>query len=219
MSNTRSLSPRREEPAEAVSPPALGEVHYLNRRSGHRRSLVAWLLRFGGRYRAVHYHAHVDRTFLASLSVKVRGRRVVLSATLDDSVPGVLKTYRPLWRPLVRKLFWLVDRFVAISPKLHAETNQVIPPMKSELVPIGIPLTELTEHARENRRAELGVPANALMLVCVAGICARKGQLFLVQQLPELLRRHRELLLVLVGPAVEVEYAAQVERFILENQP
>ncbi len=191
----------------------LTEVRYLADGGARPRGLVGWLATEGRRYQVVHFHTHVDRTFLGSLSLKLGGVRLLLSATLDDSLVGLLKTYRPLNRPLVRGLAQLIDQFVAISPKLLDENRRIVPARKTSLVPIGIPIPKPTGR-RAQTRAALGTPQDAKVLVCVGGLCERKDQLFLVRQLPSLLARNPDVVLVLVGPVVEVDYRARLDREI-----
>ncbi|MDB5445447.1 MAG: glycosyltransferase, partial [Phenylobacterium sp.] len=183
----------------------LDRVHYLSRTEAgsSQQQIIAWLGRHGRRYDVVHHHTHVDRTFLGNLALKLQGCRVLLSATLDDSIFGLLGTYRPSLRPLVRRLFQLVDAFVAISPKLFEENSRYVGSRKSTLVPIGIATPEATPCGRAAARAELGLPARGTILVTVGGICRRKDQRLLVEQLPDLLQHDPNLMLVLVGPVLE----------------
>jgi glycosyltransferase involved in cell wall biosynthesis len=206
-------------PADPVTPEGLAAVHYLagSAGGGSQRDLVAWLARNGRRYRVVHYHTHVDRTFLGAIGLKLQGCRLVLSATLDDSVEGLLATYRPVFRPLVRRLFGVIDRFVAISPKLFHETNRFVSPTKSSLVPIGIPLPADDPDGRHAAREALAIPAAATVMVSVGGVCARKDQMFLVRQLAELAAQDPSVLLILVGPILEADYHARIEQFVADH--
>jgi glycosyltransferase involved in cell wall biosynthesis len=193
-------------------PPAgIGRVRYLARSAdgASQPQIVAWLARNGRQYAVVHNHTHVDRTFLGALLLKLQGCRLVQSATLDDSVPGLLATYRPGLRPLVQRLFGLIDAFVAISPKLHEETSRLVPAARSHRIPMGIPLPGVRRPTRARERLDL--PAEASVLVCVGGICERKDQLFLVEQLPALVARHPKLVLLLVGPVLDPAYLARIE--------
>lgn len=204
-------------PSEAPSLAGIAATHYLARpeAGASQRDIVRWLARNAKRYDVVHHHTHVDRTFLGALQLKLKGRRIVLSATLDDSLQGLLRGYRPAFRPLVRRLFGLVDQFVAISPRLHDENLQVAPAGKSALVPIGIHIPpERDESAAARER--LGLRVDAKVLVCVGGLCRRKDQLFLIEQLPELVRSTPELTLVLVGPDVENHYRSLLQQRVDE---
>ena len=208
-------------PQTPVVPCGLGTVHYLQKSDtatgASQAEIVSWLARNGRRYSVVHYHTHVDRTFLASWMLKWLGCRIVLSATLDDSVEGLLKTYRPFFRPLVRRLCAAIDRFVAISPRLFEENNRFVSPEKSVLVPIGISIPQRGDTDRQAARATLQIPAETTILVSVGGICRRKDQMFLVQQIPTLLKICPDLLLILVGPPLEADYCAQIEVFIASH--
>ena len=210
------------EPQGGMALPHLGEIHYLSKvdtRDGASQSaIVGWMARHGGRYAAVHHHAHADRTFLASWLMKLKGRRIIQSATLDDSVAGLLKTYRPLFRPLVRLLSSVVDRFVAISPKLYSENNRFVPVQKSVLIPIGIAIPRLQDSDRGTARRKFGIAESALVLVSVGGLCARKDQMTLVKNMPELLKRRPDLLLLLVGPPLEPEYCAAMKEFVARHE-
>jgi len=206
-------------PAGTLPPEHLSAVHYLSGPDGaaSQREIAAWLSRHAGRYAAIHYHTHVDRTFAASLMLKLKGCRLILSATLDDSIEGLLLTYRRKLRPLTRQLFRLIDRFVAISPKLYAENNRYVPARKSSLIPIGIAIPDLHAPGARSSREKLAIDPNAKVLVSVGGICARKDQMFLVRQVHALAKDHPDLLLVLVGPDVEPDYAHAVRAYVADH--
>jgi glycosyltransferase involved in cell wall biosynthesis len=206
-------------PANPLIPEHLSAVHYLSGPGGaaSQREITAWLARHGGCYTAVHYHTHVDRTFAGSLMLKLRGCRLILSATLDDSIEGLLRTYRPRLRPLIRRLFRAIDQFVAISPKLFSENNRYVSTGKSALIPIGIAIPDLSAASSGAAREKLSIDPHAQVLVSVGGICARKDQMFLVQQLSELVNQNPNLLLILVGPDVEPEYAHEVRKYVADH--
>jgi len=209
------------EPKGGMTLPHLGEIHYLakteTRDGASQAEIVRWMMRHGRRYDVVHYHAHADRTFLGAWFLKLMGRRTVQSATLDDSIEGLLKTYRPLFRPLVRFLFSAIDRFVAISPKLFAENNRFTAAEKSVLIPIGIVIPALTDEARQAARAKFGIAESARVLVSVGGLCARKDQMTLVKHMPELVKQQPDLVLLLVGPPLEPDYCAAMETFVAQQ--
>lgn len=206
-------------PTHTPPPQHLSAVHYLSGPSGpaSQREIARWLSHNAGRYAAVHYHTHVDRTFAASLMLKLKGCRIILSATLDDSIEGLLLTYRRRLRPLIRQLFRLIDQFVAISPKLFSENNRYVSNRKSALIPIGIVIPDLNAASSRACREKLSIDPETKVLVSVGGICARKDQMFLVQQVLELVKEHPNLLLVLVGPDVEPDYADAVRAFVRDH--
>jgi glycosyltransferase involved in cell wall biosynthesis len=205
-------------PANPAMPSGFGAVHYLGSgaREATQRTLIMWLARNARRYRAIHYHSHVDRTFLASLFLRLSGIRLLLSATLDDSVPGLLQTYRPVFRPVVKLLLRSINRFIAISRKLFEENNRFVSAAHSEFLPVGVAIPELDAERRASARETLGLPADGLVLVSVGGICPRKNQLFLVEQLPRLVRTYPALVLLLVGPVLDTAYRDSIAERIAE---
>lgn len=205
-------------PAAVIDLPGLDRVHYLaaSETGASQSQLIGWLARNAGCYGVVHYHTHVDRTFVGAGLLKARGVRVMLSATLNDSVEGLLATYRPVLRPVVRRLFGLVDDFVAISPRLHEENLRRMPRRRCRLVPMGVPLPYPRPDARRTARARLGLATDAPVLVCVGGLCRRKDQLLLVRELQTLVRRWPDLVLMLVGPGVEADYEAELRRRVID---
>lgn len=207
-------------PQDFVPPPGLAAVHFLGEGGpAGQTKLVSWLACHAARFSTVHYHTHVDRSFAASALLRIFRRRVVLSATLDDSIPGLVSTYRPLFRPLVRVLSGVISMFVAISPRLFVENNQVAPRAKSVLVPIGITIPPApSRETRAAARRKLRIPQSATVFVSVGGICARKDQLFLIEQMTSLVPRHPGLVLMLVGPVLEPEYRARLEAEITRGR-
>jgi glycosyltransferase involved in cell wall biosynthesis len=53
--------------------------------------------------------------------------------------------------------------------------------------------------------------------VSVGGICPRKDQLFLIEQLPALIRKHPDLMLILVGPVLDSSYQTRIESLIRDH--
>jgi glycosyltransferase involved in cell wall biosynthesis len=179
--------------------------------------LAAWMARNIHRFDTVHVRFHCDWYFLSYLIARLAGRRLVLSATLDDSLPVLTARYRPSLRPLAARGFRLFDGFVAVSPKLQAE-NLAFGPLgeRSRLIPRGVALPALSEGEREAVRARLGVPPEAPVLLFVGGLCVRKDPLALVEAMPAIRRDAPEARLVLVGPPLEPGYVARIEARIAE---
>ena len=205
-------------PADPITPSGFGAVHYLagGAREATQRTLVMWLARNARRYRSIHYHSHVDRTFLASLFLRLSGIRLLLSATLDDSIPGILQTYRPAFRPIVKLLLRSISRFIAISRKLFEENNRFVRPSRSEFLPIGVAIPPLDAQRSRLARERLSLAPDALVLVSVGGLCPRKNQLFLVEQLPRLVLAYPTLVLLLVGPVLDTAYQDSITKRIAE---
>jgi len=199
----------------------LREVIYLTRagQSFWKRETRAlwWLVVNLWRYDIVHFHTHTDRYFLSYFLVKLMRRRLVLTATLDDSVPGLLSTYRPTTRWLAARLFGLFDAFVAISNRLQQENLTVIPEARTHLIPIGITIPDCPTRQRQETRQKLGIGPDDLAIIFVGGICDRKDPLFLVERLPALREIHPNVRLLLVGPVLEADHMDRLRKAIRDN--
>ncbi len=211
-----TTTPEPAEPQPVCS--ALSRIQYLTKRpvgNLHREVLLVWwFIRNLRRYRTVHVRVHADWYFLTYILCKLTGRRLVLSATLEDSVPVHIKIYRPVLRPLARRLFRIFDAYVSISPKLQAETSAVVPPEKCHLVPCGITFPPRGHSRRRETRDRLGIPEDALVLIFVGGLCKRKDPMLQVRVFPDLLRHRPDLYLLLVGPELEPDYVHAMRQFI-----
>ncbi len=96
-----TTTPQPAEPQPVCS--TLSRIQYLTKRpvSNLRRELllVWWFIRNLHRYRTVHVRVHADWYFLTYILCKLAGRRLVLSATLEDSVPVHVTRYRSCASP------------------------------------------------------------------------------------------------------------------------
>jgi glycosyltransferase involved in cell wall biosynthesis len=167
-----------------------------------------WFARHLSRYRTVHFRTHADRYFLSYVLVKLWRRRLILSATLDDSVPVLVGSYRPSLRFLARWAFGLFDGFISISRKLHDETRTMAPAERCHLIENGIPFPESKPDWRSTLRRQFGIPDDALVLVFVGGLCDRKDPRLLVRCHPDVLADRPDCRLLLVGPELEPAYVA-----------
>ena len=181
-------------------------------------ALVWWFVRNLPRYRVVHFRTHADRYFITYLLTKLYGKRLILSATLDDSVPAIVRSYRPSRRWLAACALRLFDGFVSISRKLYEETSLCVPPRKCFLIENGIPQARVDPDIGAATRERLGIPLTALVLVYVGGLCERKDPLFLVRSHRAILRARPDCRLMLVGPILEPNYFAEMQRLIEAEQ-
>lgn len=209
-------TPRPAKPSETATCSTLARVvHLTSAPIGEARRhlmLVWWLLCNLRRYDTVHARTHVDWYFVGYLLARLMGKRLVLSATLDDSLPVLIGWYRPLLRPLAARGFRLFDAYVAISPKLQAENRAAaIDPARCHLIPCGITVPDSPAGRRTGMRARLGVGPEDPVLIFVGGLCERKDPLFLIEALAELRASRPGLRLVLVGPALEPDYVRRMQ--------
>ncbi|MBU8536738.1 glycosyltransferase [Falsiroseomonas tokyonensis] len=194
-------------PQDPAACTTIGHVIYL---SDHplgtlRRQLrmAAWFLANLHRYRVVHVRTHADWYFVTYLLARLARRRLILSATLDDSLPVLINQYRPSLRRLAARGFRLFDGYVSISPKLDAETRGIAPAARCHLIPCGVSIPLAPPDGRARMRQNLGIGAEELVLLFVGGLGARKDPLFLVRALPRILAARPDTRLILVGPVLE----------------
>lgn len=180
----------------------------------HELALLWWFVRNIHRYDTVHVRTHADWYFLTYIVSRLTGRRLVLSATLDDSIPVLVRLYRPALRPLAARLFRLFDGFVSISPKLQEQTAGVMAAERCHLLPCGITLPQADPVSGRGLRARLGIAPDALVLIFVGGLCARKDPMLLVRMMPEVLKARPDSYLMLVGPNLEPDYVAELRRLV-----
>jgi glycosyltransferase involved in cell wall biosynthesis len=196
-------------------------VFYLNDRPTKKKTinfkLIFWLAKNAHRYDVVHFHTHVDRSLICYFILKFLRKRLVISATLDDSVKGILQGYRWGFRGLAKAGMMLFDRFIAISPKLHEENLSSVPKKKCDLIPIGIQIPPLRREDKNHWRKILGLSHSATVLVFVGSISSRKDPGFLVRQLQHLKKIKNEIVLLIVGPIIDKEYANDMMKYIAEN--
>ena len=185
-------------------------------------ALVRWLFRNLRHYDVIHFHTHADRFFLGYLLIKLFGKRLIITATLDDSARKLLETYRPVYRPFVRAVLRLFDAFIAISPKLYNETAAVLGPAKVHLVPVGVAIPPWPNEERRAERAAYSLSPGDVALIFVGGICARKDPIFLIEHMPPICAFCPDAKLVIVGPVLEPDYYARllacVERHNLKDR-
>ena len=180
-------------------------------------NLFRWIFLRVHAYDIVHFHTHVDRYFVSYWVTRLLGKKLILSATLDDSVPGILLTYKPHLRPLVRSLIKAFHRFLSISPKLQSETASYVGAGTSLLIPIGIPYPDLDKARRTGNRAKMGIGNDDVVLIFLGGICERKDPLFLIENMPYLVAKYPNIRLLIVGPVVEVRYNDKLQRAVKEG--
>ncbi|WP_137180299.1 glycosyltransferase [Roseomonas sp. AR75] len=198
------------DPAAGVACSTLRRITYLSRGGFNGIALLWWMLTNLRRFHTVHVRTHADWYFGSYLLARLFGCRLVLSATLDDSLPVLVAQYRPSLRPLARRGFGLFHAYVGISPKLHSETRAMAPAERCHLIPCGITTPAQPAATRARLRTEIGAGALDPVLLFVGGLVPRKDPLLLIEALPRLRAAHPRLRLALVGPELDPGYAAEL---------
>ncbi|MEN6495143.1 MAG: glycosyltransferase family 4 protein [Thermoguttaceae bacterium] len=115
------------------------------------------------------------------------------------------------------QLHWMFnDMVIAVSEatrRYHQTHNFVrrnrIMTIESFIEPRDIP--QLTPEARRQIRGDLGLDDTHLLVGTIGNVVPRKGQLYLVRALPQVLTANPSVRLILVGSREDVPYTAQVE--------
>ena len=181
-------------------------------------ALLRWLLRNARQYDVIHFHTHANRFLLGYILVRLLGRRLIITATLDDSASKLIETYKPPYRPVVRAVLRFFDAFIAICPKLYAESTPVLGQERVHLIPIGVAIPPLPDKDRAGPRAALGLSPEDVVLIFVGGICARKDPLFLLEQMPAICAFSPHAKLLIVGPILEADHHAHMLAYIERHQ-
>nr|WP_294517246.1 glycosyltransferase family 4 protein [uncultured Rhodopila sp.] len=179
-----------------------------------RLRMMLWFAIHAYRYDVVHFHAFVDRLLSLHLIARLSGCRVVQSCTLDDGLASVLLGYRPLYRPLLRRLCRLIDVAVAISPRLLAENLTVLPAARNRLIPQGV---DLPVAAIQRDRARWGFRQDDIVIVFVGGMCCRKDVMFLIENHAAICADGDRVKLLLVGPQLEPDYVERLRLAIARS--
>jgi teichuronic acid biosynthesis glycosyltransferase TuaC len=190
-----------------------GPVIYLEAQKRRPLALLRWIFLRRNDFDILHIHTHVDRLFLCYLAARAFGWKLIYSSTLSDSLEELIRTYRPVYQPLARRLFSLVNVFVGISPRLLSTAT--LPAAKCRLIPQGVRLPPPAEFdLRTATRQALAISPDDIVLLYLGSVCERKGVDQLVSTFAELAAIRPALRLVLVGPVLEEEYWAAIKQQI-----
>ncbi|MGH6967477.1 MAG: glycosyltransferase family 4 protein [Stellaceae bacterium] len=174
-----------------------------------------WLLRNIRRYDVIHARTHIDRFFISNWIAKLAGVRFIYSATLDDSPPYILKTYRPsFWRFAAWAMRQTITRLVVLNRRLYDESAAFMgAPGHVVIVPQGVAVPEQIGDDGATHDA-LGIPRDAFVQLYVGSISRRKDVLFLIENLAALDTDGKSRCLVMLGPALEPDYRAELDATI-----
>lgn len=210
-------------PAPAEMPhvaPAGMQLIYLRRSEAESARAVllryyVWLLRNARRYDIIHARTHIDRFFVSNWIAKLAGVKFVYSATLDDSPPYILRTYRPsLWRFVAWAMRCTIARLIVLNRRLYDESvGYVDTPDHVVIVPQGVAVPDRIDDDGATR-ATLGIPRDAIVQLYVGSISRRKDVLFLIESLAALNADGAARYLVMLGPELEPDYRGELEAAI-----
>ena len=118
--------------------------------------------------------------------------------TLRGSIVRLV-TY-PLHRPQIRYALTRAARVLAVSRSLRdVAVSLGVPTERIRVVPNGVDVERFHPRDREAARRAVGLPVDRTIVLSVGGLNEGKGHHRVVAALPELVRRHPDLLYVVVG--------------------
>jgi glycosyltransferase involved in cell wall biosynthesis len=205
------------ETIPGIAPPGMALV-YLRRseKESARAVLLRYylcLLRNIRRYDAIHARTHIDRFFVSNFLARLFGVGFVYSATLDDSPPYILRTYRPsLWRFVKWAMRKTIARLVVLNRRLYDESTPYVEEGRVVIIPQGVALPAPENKSREDLRREFGLPRDATVQLYVGSVSRRKDVQFLVENLATVLAEAMAFALPIVARRLE-----GVTDFVLED--
>ena len=116
-------------------------------------------------------------------------------------------------RPLLKRALLDADRVFAVSDSLRQLALGLgVPPERVRVVGNGVDPARFRPADRTTARASLGLPADALVLVSVGGLCERKGFHRVIEAMPALRAQGTDAHLVVVGgPSPEGDWTDRLQ--------
>lgn len=160
-----------------------------------------------GDYDIVYCHTPVGALVarLAARKARKRGTKVVYFAHGFHFFAGAPLINWLLFYPIERLLARHTDLLITLNDEDYARARRVFRGLPVRQVPgIGVDFERLhvenPQEARVQRRAEWGIPQDALVLMYVAELIPNKNQGMLFEALQEIRKERTDTYLVLVGP-------------------
>lgn len=186
-----------------------------NKRGGFDRRVMAALRRLVRQRRADVVHAHnFVPNYYAAAALLGLARRPVLVGTCHDM--GTRLANRRL-RWFYRLSLLRTARVAMVGRQVYERFvgGGIVAAARADTVLNAVPLERFESLAggREQARAELGIPGDALLIGCVGRLVALKNHRLMIDLMPAVLREHPNAHLVILGGGVlEAELREQVSR-------
>jgi len=122
-------------------------------------------------------------------------------------------------RPLLKRALLDADRVFAVSDSLRQLALGLgVPPERVRVVGNGVDPARFRPADRTTARASLGLPADALVLVSVGGLCERKGFHRVIEAMPALRAQGTDAHLVVVGgPSPEGDWTDRLHAQVRDS--
>ena len=139
----------------------------------------------------VHLHSRRGADVLGGIAAKLAGVKAVLSRRVDNPES-----------PFVVKLkYRLYDRVITISDGIrHVLLSEGVEDSKITCVHSAVDFEKYSQKANRSWfLEEFNLPENAKVLAVIAQLIQRKGHRYLLEVLPDLLQRHKDLYVLFLG--------------------
>lgn len=168
------------------------------------------LLRLQRRFRPDVIDAHF--AYPSGYAATWLGRWLRLPVTITMRGTEARHSRDPILRGRVARALSRATRVFAVSESLKGVALGLsIPEAKLKVVGNGVDLAKFFPESRDHCRRELGLPANARVLISVGGLVERKGFHRVIACLPRLCARFPDLrYLVVGGPSPEGDMSAEL---------
>lgn len=145
------------------------------------------------------------------------GRWLGLPVTVTLRGTEVPHSRNPALRKRLRQVFQRAEHAIAVSSSLHALAIGLgLPPDKGTTIGNGVDINRFYPIPRSEARLRLGLPAEAQIIISIGALVERKGFHRVIESIPALLAKHRELhYLIVGGPSPEGDMSALFHQQVL----
>jgi len=108
------------------------------------------------------------------------------------------------------------DAIITCNPREAALWQEKFPAKRVVVQPHGVPMAEYAKDCREQARGAYPEICGRQVLLSAGRVDPIKNQAWLLEQAPEIFRRHPNAILVLAGACTDLPYGQQIERRVRE---
>ncbi len=168
-------------------------------------------------YDLVHLYPSVGKTTLPYLMPQLIKNKPVFLTVYDLDAYSTTYDYRSLSPDQLDFLNkWALRQFDYIFSISTSELKVIESINKnSSYIPCGVDLEEFDNHNRQSFREKFGI-RDKFFVLDISRIADYKGQHFLIQAIPEIVKEQREICFVFVGAVFDEQYYAKLRRLARE---
>lgn len=113
-----------------------------------------------------------------------------------------------------RRVLEDADAIICVGQNEQHEVQSRLSNKRVEWLPNGVDVKAFASGNRSRFRNSYGIADDSKLILCVSRIDYQKNQLALIEMLPELLRRHEDAHLMLIGPVTIESYRKKIDERI-----